>query len=113
MPDVEEHIRRAIQEGKFENLPGKGKSLRLDENPLEDHGRRLVHHMLKGSGFTLPWIEMRHEIEHEIEAARTTLRRAWEWREGALAENQPDQMADVEWEQAVGDFRQEVDPVII
>jgi hypothetical protein len=33
MPNIEELTQRAIQEGKFSDLPGKGKPLRLDENP--------------------------------------------------------------------------------
>ena len=34
MPKIEEHIRRAIEEGSFEDLPGKGQPLHLYENPL-------------------------------------------------------------------------------
>jgi len=33
---IDEIIRRAIEEGQFDDLPGKGKPLRLDEDPNSD-----------------------------------------------------------------------------
>ena len=47
MPDlsIEEIIRRAIQEGKFDDLPGKGEPLQLDDNPHEDPEWRAAHHI--------------------------------------------------------------------
>jgi hypothetical protein len=78
--DIEEHIRRAIESGKFDDLPGKGKPLNLDDDQWVDSDWRLAHHTLKSAGYTLPWIEMLKEIDLEIEAARLALRRAWEWR---------------------------------
>ncbi|MEA3440806.1 MAG: DUF1992 domain-containing protein [Chloroflexota bacterium] len=57
MTGIEEHIRRAMEEGKFDDLPGKGKPLRLDHNPHEDPQWRTAYRMLRNSGFTLPWIE--------------------------------------------------------
>jgi DnaJ family protein C protein 28 len=71
--NIEEHIRRAVEEGKFDNLPGKGKPLNLDENPFEDPGWRLAHKMLKDGGFSLPWIELRKEIEADYARARQEL----------------------------------------
>ena len=71
MPNAEEQIRRAIEEGKFDNLPGKGKPLHLDQNPFEDPDWRLANHVLKTSGFSLPWIEKRNEIEALIQTARS------------------------------------------
>ena len=71
MPNIEEHLRKAIEEGKFDNLPGKGKPLHLDEaNPHADPEWELAYHMLKECGFSLPWIETIHEIEKDIDAAR-------------------------------------------
>jgi len=59
VPNAEEQIRRAIEEGKFDNLPGKGKPLNLEQNPFEDPEWRLANHVLITSGFSLPWIEKR------------------------------------------------------
>jgi DnaJ family protein C protein 28 len=105
---IEEHIRQAMSQGKFDDLPGKGQPLNLDENPLEDPEWRLTHHMLRSSGFTLPWIEMRKEIEDEIEAARAALKRAWEWRVEALSLGQPGELVENEWKRAANAFRERV-----
>ncbi|OGO40745.1 MAG: hypothetical protein A2W36_01365 [Chloroflexi bacterium RBG_16_58_14] len=104
MPNIEEHIRKAIEDGKFDDLPGRGKPLRLDENPLEDEDWRLAFHILREGGFSLPWIETIREIEGEIEQARTALRRTWEWRTVALSQNQPYERVQVEWQRAVDIF---------
>ncbi len=79
MPNIEDLLQRAIREGKFNNLPGKGQPLRLDENPHADPEQRLANHLLQQNGFSLPWLELRQEIENEIESARRTLQQAWEY----------------------------------
>jgi DnaJ family protein C protein 28 len=81
MPNIEDLIQRAIQEGKFSDLPGKGKPLRLDDNPHADPDWQLAYHLLKENGFSLPWLELRQEIEGEIDAARQSLQQAWELRQ--------------------------------
>ncbi len=89
MPNIEDLIQRAIQEGKFSDLPGKGKPLRLDDNPLADPDWQLAYHLLKENGFSLPWLELRQELEKEIEAARQSLKQAWEWRQSAAPDKPP------------------------
>jgi hypothetical protein len=74
MPDTDEQIRRAMQEGQFEDLPGQGRPLQLDEDPFEDPDWRLAHHMLRSAGYSLPWIETRREIEADLAAARLALK---------------------------------------
>jgi DnaJ family protein C protein 28 len=106
--NVEDQIRRAIEEGQFDNLPGKGKPLSLEENPFEDPEWRLAHHVLRNSGFTLPWIEARRELEAAIQASRQSLRRSWAWRQAALAEGQPLQPVQLEWGRALEAFHQQV-----
>lgn len=70
---VEDRIQKAIEEGKFDNLRGKGKPLHLDENPHESEEWRTAHHLLKTNDFTLPWIEIWNEIESDLDAARRQL----------------------------------------
>ena len=111
MSKAEDQIRRAMEEGQFDNLPGKGKPLRLDDNPFEDPEWRLAHHVLRSSGFTLPWIEARRELEAAIQSARQALRRSWAWRQAALAEGQPPQLVGSEWERSVEAFRRQVDQI--
>ncbi len=69
MKDIDDAIQKAMQAGQFDDLPGKGKPLNLDENPFADPEWELAQHVLKSSGYTLPWIETRQQIERELEAA--------------------------------------------
>ena len=108
MPTVDEHIQQAMQEGKFDNLPGKGKPLNLDENPLADPEWRMAHHVLQSSGFTLPWIEKRQEIDATLEKARQELRRSWEWRSRAALAGIPPSQAEREWQRALERFQEQV-----
>ena len=109
MPNIEEHLRRAMEEGKFDNLPGKGKPFRLDEiNPHADPEWDLAYRMLKESGFSLPWIETIREIEGDIEAARKDMQIAWEWKQNALAVSQPGSYVSAEWERALNAFKEKL-----
>mgnify|MGYP001360902941 CR=1 FL=1 len=111
MSDIEDAIEQAMREGKFDHLPGKGKPLKLEDQPNEDPEWRLAHHVLKNSGFTLPWIEARQEIEAEIEAARQALQRAWEWRKEALDRQQPNPASEAEWQRARRQFGERVEQI--
>ncbi len=74
----DEIIRHAMQEGAFDNLPGKGKPLNLDVNPHEPEELRLAYRMLHSNGYTLPWLELRKEIEESLEKARADIREVWQ-----------------------------------
>jgi DnaJ family protein C protein 28 len=73
---AEEKIRRAMEAGEFDRLPGKGKPLKLDENPYEPEGMGAAFRMLKENNFTLPWIEEGMEIERKRLLAHRSLREA-------------------------------------
>ena len=106
MPNIEELMRRAMEEGKFNDLPGKGKPLQLDAyNPHADPEWELAYKVLKESGYSLPWIETIHEIEADIEVARKDLRRAWKWRIIYLSADVPDEKASLEWTSALEGFK--------
>ena len=111
MSDIDDRIRKAIEDGKFDDLPGKGKPLNLDDNPHADPDWQLAHHMLKTSGYTLPWIAARQEIDAQIEAARTALARAWEWRQRSLQSNRPYADVEAEWRRAVRSFDGQVEKI--
>lgn len=67
---VEERIRAAMAAGEFNNLPGAGKPLNLQDNPHEPEGWGMAFRLLKNNNVTLPWLEERQEIERELEEAR-------------------------------------------
>jgi DnaJ homolog subfamily C member 28 len=98
MPNIEEQLRKAIEEGKFDNLPGKGKPLHLDaDNPHADPEWELAFHILKEAGYSLPWIEEIKAIEADVAAARKDLQRAWKWRIIYLSASVPDEKASAGW----------------
>ena len=107
MPNSEELLRKAMQDGKFDDLPGKGKPLPLDEaNPYADPEWELAYRILKESGYSLPWIETLHEIENDLELARKELQRAWKWRMIYLSADVPDEKASEEWKRAQSAFEE-------
>jgi DnaJ homolog subfamily C member 28 len=110
MPNIEELLRQALKEGKFDNLPGKGKPLHLDEsNPHVDSSYELAYHIIKEAGYTLPWIETLHEIENDLDIARHELLRAWNWRNKSLSADFPKIYVNAEWEGALEVFQDKLD----
>lgn len=97
-----------MAEGKFADLPGKGKPLDLDDNPHEDPEWRLAYHILRNAGFSLPWIEALREIEVDLQSARASLTRAWNWQLSTRAQDSHSELATAEWEHARQDFRRQV-----
>jgi DnaJ family protein C protein 28 len=114
MPNIEDLIQRAIQEGKFGDMPGKGKPLCLDDNPHADPAWQLAYHLLKENGFSLPWLQLRQELEAEIEAARQALKQAWEWRQSTALDKslgdqaQPTTRLEAEFRRALMVFAKQI-----
>jgi DnaJ family protein C protein 28 len=110
MPDrsIEEVIRRAIQEGKFDDLPGKGKPLQLDQNPHADPEWCAAHHILKSGGFSLPWIESLRDIENNLQEARADLARTWAWYNAEHDQNLESNQRKLELNHAREKFREQI-----
>jgi DnaJ family protein C protein 28 len=109
MPNIEELLHKAMAEGKFDNLPGKGKPLHLDQtNPHANPEWELAYSMLKEAGYSLPWIEEFKEIETELELARKDLRLAWEVYQTGYAQPSTSGSGVVEWERAQDAFRDKI-----
>lgn len=71
---AEEKIRKAMEAGEFDQLAGKGKPLRLEENPFEPEGMGSVYRLLKQNDYALPWMEEGLEIERKRLLAHRALR---------------------------------------
>ena len=108
MPDIEDQIRRAREDGLFNNLRGKGKPLRLDQNPHEDPDWSLAYQMLRSSGYSLPWIEELREIEADLEEAHIALKNCWARLKTSLDEGALHGHEHQEWERAQAIFREDV-----
>ncbi len=76
---VERRILEARKAGLFDDLPGKGNPLDLEENPFVRREWRLAYRVLKNAGFTLDWIELDKSIRSEIVQCHKLLedRLAW------------------------------------
>ena len=105
---IEEIIRQAMEEGVFDDLPGKGKPLQLDQNPHQDHDWQAAHHILKTSGFTLPWIESLRGIEKDLQEVRAGLARTWEWYQAEIEKTIQSKQLNNEWDRAVRTFREQI-----
>jgi hypothetical protein len=98
---AEKRLREAIENGEFDNLPGKGQPIDLQENPFEDPDLRVVHRLLRDAGFAPAWIEERKDIDAELALAQTKLSRAW----ALFGENGKTPSA-AEWARSVKEFRE-------
>lgn len=97
----EKKLREAIENGEFDNLPGKGEPIDLRENPFEDPDLRVVHRLLRNAGFAPAWIEERKDIDAGLASAHRQLARAWH----LFGERGK---APSEWGRSVAEFRETV-----
>jgi DnaJ homolog subfamily C member 28 len=100
---VEKQIRKAMEEGAFDDLPGKGKPIDLSENPFADPDLRTVHRLLRDAGFAPAFIEERKAIDAALEGEQTTLARAWNLRQRASHT-----YGEASWLRALDAFRERV-----
>lgn len=105
---VEERLQEAFAEGKFANLPGKGKPLNLEEDPLADPALWMARHILRNSGMSLPWVEERRRIEKLIAEAAAELARSWSMYRACESAEHTGSAAESRWQKAIADFRERV-----
>ena len=97
---VDRIIKKAIEDGKFDDLAGKGKPLELNENPHVKDGWSLAFDMLSSQGLTLPWIEKRNMIEDSYNKALNIMSRTRKWYLQKKEENEDQKIIETEWEKA-------------
>jgi DnaJ family protein C protein 28 len=106
---VERLILEAMAEGKFDNLPGKGQPLKLDENPYLEPGQEIAFGLLKKNGFAPEWIERDKAIRKDMDKARHLLRLAWEQRRGSPANEPKWRAAVARFEESLAKLNQAID----
>jgi len=85
---VEERIREAQKNGAFDNLPGQGKPLQLEDQSLVPEDLRMAYHILKNAHVLPPEAEVQKEIHTlqdllkyvEEEGERRALLKEIEWK---------------------------------
>jgi len=73
---AEQKIQEAIEEGKFDDLPGKGKPLAPDDDLVTPPHLRMAHKILKNANALPEWVQLRKDIadeRKEIAALRARL----------------------------------------
>ena len=91
---VEERIQAAIEEGRFDNLPGQGKPLDRQRLIETDPAMDLANGLMKNNGFAPEWVDRDLLIRRDLEKVREQLRSAWRF-------YQPDPETNPGWQQAV------------
>jgi DnaJ family protein C protein 28 len=78
---VEERIRAAQEAGEFENLPGTGKPLNVDDNPYAGE-RALAFHLLQNNNVLPRELDLGREVDVDLARAEkllADLRRERDW----------------------------------
>lgn len=70
---AEQRIREAIERGEFDNLPGRGRPLPLDDMEGVPAPLRAAYRLLKQNGLVPPEVEASKEIARLEEALAATL----------------------------------------
>ncbi|HNB53693.1 MAG TPA: DUF1992 domain-containing protein [Anaerolineales bacterium] len=104
---IDQQIEEAQRSGKFDNLPGKGKPLKLNENPFQDPALDAAYTLLKDNDFTLPWIAEGKEIDEALDKTRTALARSWAVYQRDRV-GQHTAWAKSEWDRAERSFREQI-----
>lgn len=60
---AEERIREAQDRGEFDNLPGQGRPLQLEDDSHVPQELRMAYKLLRNGGYLPPEIEKRKEID--------------------------------------------------
>jgi len=102
---IDQQIKKAQEEGAFDNLPGKGKPLtHLDSDPLNA--------VLQAQGFAARWIELEHEIRQKAEIAEQGVKRTYVWVMQAWSGGSASrQFAQDEWRKARRIFHERIDEI--
>lgn len=59
---AEERIKKAAERGDFDDLPGKGQPLQLDDDSRVPEELRLAYKVLKNAGYAPPELDLQKEI---------------------------------------------------
>ena len=72
---TERLIREAQEDGAFDELPHRGRPLRLDDDRYAGE-MAMANHVLRNAGAAPPWIETDKEIRRQLEAIDALVARA-------------------------------------
>lgn len=67
---AEGKIQEAIEEGKFDNLPGKGQPIVFDDDPMTPPHLRVLNRILKNANVLPEWIQIQRDLDLERKQIR-------------------------------------------
>lgn len=104
---IEERIRKAQEEGAFDNLPGEGRPLNLDDDLLIPEELRMICRVLKNSGYVPPEVEELKQLRQlesivasdALEGERLAARKRMEFLLVKLEQSGLARVAQAAWDQ--------------
>ncbi|XP_076949411.1 uncharacterized protein LOC143622045 [Bidens hawaiensis] len=78
---VERRIWHSMEEGHFENLPGKGKPLNLNTHSHADPAEDTLYRILSRNKCAPEWIELNKGIRDDVAEWRLRLKKGWAHKE--------------------------------
>jgi hypothetical protein len=76
MSEIDEQINDAMRKGQFENLPGAGKPLKLDDDAHTPEHLRMAHKMMRDNEIVPEWITEGKELDAARDKLRDDMRKA-------------------------------------
>ena len=113
---ITEQLDEAASRGAFDNLPGKGQPLRLNEHSNEPSDMRMANKLLKDNDLSPTWIGDRKLLLAEIEALRAAMRRQWDLAGAHIKDAGGDRetlkdswhRALIQWEEQIADLNRRI-----
>jgi hypothetical protein len=68
---AEQRIREAIENGEFDNLEGRGKPIKIEEETWIPEDLRMAYRFLKNAGYIPPELEARNEVVNLFSVMKT------------------------------------------
>jgi hypothetical protein len=73
---IDEQIQDAIRKGQFNNLPGSGKPLKLEDESHVPESLRMAHKILRDNNYVPDWIAQGKELDTARETLIADIQRA-------------------------------------
>lgn len=75
---IEKAIRKAMERGEFDNLPGMGKPFRFEYDRHVPIEQRLAYRIMRDNDVLPDWIQLQQELDVLLKKARNNLRRNYQ-----------------------------------